>query len=68
MAVASLTSKRMPATRFPVCHIRTPHSGVALVLSTLASWSVLVPGRYGKAAGATAERSLRGCPLRRAAP
>ena len=68
MAVASLTSKRMPAMRFLVCHIRTPYSGPAPVLSRLIAWSVLVAGRYGKPAGAAAERGLRGCPVGRMAP
>jgi hypothetical protein len=40
MALASLTSKRMPDLRFPACHIRTPHPD---------SWSVLVAERDGKA-------------------
>jgi hypothetical protein len=67
MAVVPLTSKRMPAMRFQVCHIRTPHAGEAPGLTgpayasgrTRASpdtWSVFVPEQDRKA---DAERCVR---------
>jgi hypothetical protein len=47
MALASLTSKRMPGLRFPACHIRTPHPH---------SWSVFVAEQDGKPVGFVATR------------
>jgi hypothetical protein len=48
MAVVSLTSKRMPAMRFQVCHIRTPHP-----------MSVFAAEQDRKAPGASAEHAVR---------
>jgi hypothetical protein len=47
MALASLTSKRMPGLRFPACHIRTPYPD---------PWSVFVPEQDGKPVGFVATR------------
>jgi hypothetical protein len=49
MAIASLTSTRMPGMRFPACHIRTPHSNPARLLT---SWRVFVAEHDGKPARA----------------
>jgi hypothetical protein len=52
MALASLTSKRMPGLLFQACHIRTPHPDEAPALT---SWSVFVAGQDGKPVGFVAE-------------
>jgi hypothetical protein len=50
-AVASLTSKRLPAIHIPACQIRTAHPEKRLALTEIGldSWSVFVAEQDGKA-------------------